>query len=274
MKDFCEKKKRKAAKSERRKKVRHFSVKAFLRKCGSALLSLAAIGVTAAVLHQGWLFFSTADYFAISKVVIEGNEKISRHAILKAAGLDKKRNIFTFDLARAGKKLEDMPRMKEVKLERKFPDCVKIIVSERVPVAMINLESFYYVDGEGYIFAEADNVTGWDYPVMSGIKKERLLEGEKASFQLIDKGLYFLAMMRERRGTISWKNLSELVFEKDGGLTVYAVGVSIPVHLGKEEYENRLVRAEKVLADLGRKGIRAREIAADFDDRVLVRVAI
>jgi len=274
MKDFNEKKKRKAAKGERKKKVRHFNVKAFLKKCGSLTLTLGGIAATATLLHYSWLFLSTADYFSISKVLIEGNEKISREALIKTAGLDKNRNIFTFDLANAGKKLEAMPRIKEVKLERKFPDVLKIVVLERAPVAMINLGKLYYLDGEGYIFAEADNQSGWDYPIISGIKKESLLEGEKESFELIEKGLNFLVMLKERSGTISSKNLSELILEANGGLTVYAVGVGIPVHLGVGGFESRLERAEKVLADLGRKGIRARAIAADFDDRVLVKVAI
>lgn len=274
MKDFSEKKKRKAAKGERKKPVRTFNVKAFLKKSGSAALTLMAIVASAAVLHYSWVFLSTADYFAISEVIVEGNNKISRDALIKAAGLDKKRNIFTFDLSSAGKKLEALPWMKEVKLERKFPDSLKIIVFERAPVAMINLEGLYYLDNDGYIFAEADNKTGWDYPVISGIKKERLLEGEEGAFELITKGLDFLAMLKERNGTISLKNLSEVIFGNDGGLTVYAVGVSIPVHLGLEEFEDRLVRAEKVLADLGDKGIRAKAITADFDDRVFVKVAI
>ncbi|MDH3974719.1 MAG: FtsQ-type POTRA domain-containing protein [Deltaproteobacteria bacterium] len=274
MKDFSEKKKRKAAKKERKKKARTFNIKTFLKKCGSVALTLAVIIALSAGLHYSWLFLSTADYFAISEVFIEGNDKINRNTLLRAAGLNKKRNIFTFDLANAGKKLEALPWMKAVKLERQFPHSLKIIVLERAPVAMINLEGFYYVDNEGYIFAEADYKSGWDYPVMRGIKKERLLEGDKKSFESISRGLEFLSLLKERRGTVSLKNLSELVLEEDGGLTVYAVGVGIPLHLGGEGFESRLVRAEKVLADLGRKGIKAKEIAADFDDRVFVKVAI
>jgi len=274
MKDFSNQKKRKAAKGERKKKPRNFDVKVFLKKCAKATASIAAVSLVSASLYYGWIMISTVDYFDISKVEINGNKKVSREALLKTAGLDKKKNIFTFDLALAGKKLEALPWMKEVKLERKFPRSVKIVISERVPVAMINLEGLYYLDSEGNIFADADNETGWDYPIVSGIEIESLFEGEEKSYELIEKGLTFLAMLKERSGTISWKNLSELILEEDGGLTVYAVGVGIPVHLGNGGFESRLERAEKVLAHLGRKGIRAKAIGADFDDRVLVKIAI
>ena len=60
--------------------------------------------------------------------------------------------------------------------DRVFPREVVIPVHERVPQAIINLGYLYYVDGGGEIFKVLSSDDRLDFPVITGIDRQFLLE--------------------------------------------------------------------------------------------------
>lgn len=274
MKDFGEKRKRKAPRGSRRRKTPRLDIKLFIRKGLKLMLVLSMVSATLSVIYFSRSFILTTEFFQLSEILVEGNRKISKGALLKKAGIDGDSNIFSLDIEEAGKSIGDMPWVKTVSIEREFPDKLKIRIVERKPLALVKLDELYYVDEESNLFARADSDTGFDFPVVAGLDKKGLLKGREDAFGRLDKGLAFLKALRDREGVFSWASVSELIVDKKGGITVYTVGSGIPVYLGKTGFEKRLVRAEKALADLQQKGIKAKLIDADYNDKVLVKRAI
>lgn len=274
MKDFGTKIKRKAPRASRKKKALKLDVKAFMKKGFKLSLFLSVFALSLLAIHFSRSFIMTTPFFVLSDIMLEGNKKVSKNELLKKAGIHADSNIFSLNIEDAGKSIGDMPWVKTVSIEREFPDKLRIRIEEREPLALIKLEGLYYVDEESNVFAKADSETGWDFPVVSGLDKKALLKGRKDTFNRLDKGLAFLKSIREREGTFSWASVSELTIDKKGGITVYTIGSGIPVYLGKVEFKKRLVRAEKTLTDLQQRGIKARLIDADFNDKVLVKKAI
>ena len=272
--DFKRRRKRKAARSERKRRPLRIDASAVLRKGANIFFVMVGFTVTAALLQGCWMFLSTSGYFGLSHIIISGNDRVSREDVLLAGGLAEGRNIFSFNVKNLGREIEEIPWVREVLIERKFPDSLNIFIEERRPAAILKFEELYYVDAEGYVFAKADSETGWDFPVIAGIDKEKLISGDKNTFALMEKGIEFLNSIKGKEGRLSWHNVSELKISSDGGITVYPVGAGIPLYLGKKGLEERFARAEKVLSDLVDKGVKAKKLEADFDDRVLVKVAI
>lgn len=274
MKDYGEKIKKKAPRASRKKKASRLDLKGFIKKGLKVTLFLSLFSASLLAIHFSRSFIMTSQFFVLSHVSLEGNKKVSRKELLKKAGIHSDSNIFSLNIEEAGKSIGEMPWVKTVSMGREFPDKLKIRIEEREPLAMIKFKELYYVDEESNVFAKADSETGFDFPVVAGLEKKDLLKGRKDTFSRLDKGLAFLKSIRDREGAFSWASVSELIVDKKGGITVYTIGSGIPVYLGKVSYEKRLVRAEKTLSDLQKRGIKARLIDADFIDKVLVKKAI
>lgn len=274
MKDFCTKRKRKAPRASRKKKAARLNIKALIGKTFKFSLYLCLLTAGLLALHFSRSFLMTSPFFVLSNVVVEGNKKISKNELLKRAAIEDDTNIFSLDIDDAGKDIADMPWVKTVLIEREFPNKLRITIKEREPLALIKLDSLFYVDEESNVFAKADSETGWDFPVVAGLDRKSLLKGSKDTFRKLDKGLAFLKSIKDREGIFSWASISEIIVDKKGGLTLYTIGSGIPVYLGKTSFEKRLVRAERTLTDLQRRGIKARLIDADFIDKVLVKKLI
>jgi len=274
VRDYHQKKKRKAVGRLKKKRRRAFDlggvIKSFVRIC----ISVFAIIAAAVSLYGAGVYITGDPRFDIAAIEVDGNEKVSKDEILRAAGMDQAKNIFSYNVGAAGREIEGLPWIQKVTIERRLPDTLRIRVIERQPVALIKLGRFYYFDGEGNIFAEADGSTGWDFPVISGIDKEGLLEGDEATFAEVTEGIALLDLMKRQGRYLSWSNISELVFDEDAGITIYPSGSMATACLGKRNLADRLVRAEAVLADLDAKGINAARLQADYDDRVYVKKLI
>ena len=272
MNDFSGKRRRKASRKFKKKRKRPAGgLKDFLRRSMAAVLFWMKVFLAVPLVYTCWIFITTAPYFALSEISISGNGRVPAGKILEAAGIEKGINIFTFNMREAGRRIEEIPWIRRVHIEREFPDTIRIRVVERRPVAMIEVGGFYYVDEEGYIFAAADSVSGWDYPVLTGIDKESLLEGEEETFFLLARGLSLIRMLAVREGRLTWNDISEINLDLAEGVTIFTVAGGTPIHLGLDRFERKLDMADKVLADLGMKGIRPASLEADFDDRIVVR---
>lgn len=274
MQDLKIAKKRKAPKSERKKVNYKPDLVAAMKKSINVFIVTGAMVLSALIIQGCWSYLSTASYFALSDIRVGGNKVILRGDVMKVAGIANGDNIFSFDIDDMGRRIEEMPWVEEVSLERRFPDALFIEIKERTPLALIKVKDLYYVDRESYIYAKAKAETGLDFPIISGIDVKGLLAGDRKTFALLEKGINFLQTIKGREGTISWDSLSELIIDKKGGMTIYPVNAAIPLYLGENNFDERLKRAERVLSDLAAKGIRPRRVDVDFKDRALVKIAI
>ena len=75
-----------------------------------------------------WVF--TSPFFRISDIVVEGNSRVSTDTIVGAADVFGD-SMFTTDLAAAQKELYQLPLVNSVRVERKWPHTLKVIIEER-----------------------------------------------------------------------------------------------------------------------------------------------
>ena len=274
MRDYTKKNKKKAPRAFRKKPKKTIDIKRFFRKGLKVVVNFTIVVASAGVFYGCWLYVMTTPYFEVSKINIEGHSQVAREDILEAASLDGGTNIFSLNISDVGRWIEAVPWVNEVSMERVYPDALNIRIVERTPFALMNLGRFYYFDEGGNIFALANSSVGWNFPVFSGIDKGRLLEGDERTISLIDEGIGLLKLLKRSDGEISTEHIAELHLDSNSGITLYMVKGKPPVHLGRGDFERKLRHAQRVYSDLKRKGIRAARLEADFDDRVLVKVAI
>ncbi len=61
-------------------------------------------------------------------------------------------------------------------VERVFPHEVVIRIGERQVKAVINLDYLYYVDGAGVVFKILEQLDKLDFPVLTGIDRQFMLD--------------------------------------------------------------------------------------------------
>ena len=109
-----------------------------------------------------FLFFS--EFFLIKKIEIRGSELQTqeqiKNVILEIAKENflKKENIFLFNSEKAKTEiLKKFLIIEEVKISKKFPQKIEVLIKEREPAFLICSQSCYLVDKSGILFKEVED---------------------------------------------------------------------------------------------------------------------
>lgn len=134
-------KEKKTFRKKKKRKKKHY----FLR-------FLLLIALTA-----GLYFFFTSGLFDIQKVTVENNSYYTTEQIISLAGAKTGENLFKTSFSQIKGKLLADPYIKNVKLKRKLPAEVVMIVEERKEDAAVPYgNQFIIIDGEGMVLRKSE----------------------------------------------------------------------------------------------------------------------
>jgi cell division protein FtsQ len=208
-------------------------------------MALASLAMVVAVAYFAGQMLFASDYFKVDRILVENNHRIGRDQILALSDIRAGTNIFELDLARVSRRIEENPWISRAKVRRLFPDQLVIKVEERVPKAIIRLDYLYYLDASGHVFKRLERGDRLDFPVVTGIDRQALLDAEESTLRQLDEVLKLLDMLQER-SIFGMDNVSELRFEDTAGITLYTCSGGVPVRIGKDDFEAKLDRLEKI----------------------------
>ncbi len=132
-------------------------------------------------------FFDNPDY-RLNTIAIQTDGTLQRDQILKAAGLSEGLNIFSVNLAQVHDRLQLLPQVDEVQVERKMPNEVDIRITERKPIAWITSEktvsdpfasdAAFLVDARGILMKEKKLLPEYlALPLITSCSSEALVPG-------------------------------------------------------------------------------------------------
>jgi len=266
--------KQKKVKHNRRKKVQqprdwkklfHRSLRVVIG-LGSGALIVSGSVLTAQVLLE-------SGYFAVSKVRVEQQARVSEADILDASDISTGDGIFDLDLHLIGRKIEENPWIARAEVERAFPDEIIIRVVEREPRAIADLGYLYYVDAAGEIFKQLDGSDRLDFPVISGISRENMVDHPEDVQLRLRRALRLLQILRNRPH-FNLEDVSEIHIDPQEGLTLFTLVGGVPIRIGTEGYESKLRRLERVYEDLEPRLSALKYIDLNVVDRVIVKVDV
>lgn len=135
-----------------------------------ALVMVAVAGVWFALQKYGtqsWRFrLDSSDNVSIS-----GVSNVSRNQVLDVLASDIDRNIFFVPLEQRKAQLEQIPWVQSASVMRLLPNRLKIVITERVPVAFVQVNShIQLIDPNGVIMEmPAGGTSRYSFPVIIGI---------------------------------------------------------------------------------------------------------
>jgi cell division septal protein FtsQ len=208
------------------------------------------------------------EIFSVREIKVKSGEKVGGGEIVAMAGLRHGMSIWRVEPAAIEREIARHPWVSRVLVRREFPRRVAIEVEEREAKAVAALGKLYYVDRDGFIFKAVESGERTDFPLLTGLKQDDLQYPTSfATRQRIREALVLSDLMA--KGNLA---LSEIRFDADRGVIVYPVGYRVALSMGSGNWEDKLKRLERVLAQW--KGDEGRLAALDlsFRDQVVARL--
>jgi cell division protein FtsQ len=196
--------------------------------------------------------------FTVKKISVTGCGRHLPDQVMSMAGITHETNLLAADLTGMCNRLEQSPWVERAQVKRSFPDKLSISIRERKPVALINMDGLYLVDEKGAIFkkAEGEELLGQDrvvLPILTGIRREEVMENSQAVAPLISQALAFMGSA-EREG-IPRSSISEIHLDPVLGLTVFSTPDAVQIEMGFHPFETKCRRLCAIVEDLTNRNL-------------------
>jgi cell division septal protein FtsQ len=243
-------------------RVRHGLVILFLIL--TALLLLA--GLYQGVRYAGSLFFSRNPEFELKNIDIHSDGRLQPEQLREYIQLQGGENLFSVDFNRIRRKLQEVPLVESVAIERKLPDTLTIRVVERVAIAQLRWSRRglpFLLDRHGVVLPMTRS--GQSLPLIDGFSKETLRPGERVEHPGVLQCLNLLSAADQlgSGAQITFDGFDVrypdfIIVAVNGG-----VSARFPLHSARE----KLVRLISVLQLAGEQGRRVKTVDLTPDGR-------
>jgi cell division protein FtsQ len=217
-------------------------------------------------------FVTQTGYYSARTVTVEGNRLLAREDILKTAGVEEGMNIYLASMLTFQARLARHPWIVSASVRRIPPGEIYIHVTERVPLAILDMERRYIMDENGVVFKAWEPGDPKELPVVLGLQMTDVqIEGEplKGPYKTVYS---FLRECRDNRELAASNSVTYVQVDRELGLTLYASDPPVAVRIGVDGFTGKLKRLQYVLYNLNRKeGIQASVIDLSDVDRVVVK---
>lgn len=180
--------------------------------------------------------------FAIRELVVSGGSTVhlSQQEIVKLSGVRVGENLFSLNLKQVEKNLRRFSWVKEATLIKQYPHRLFIKLNEYQPVAIIQLDDWYYIDAWGEIFKKVEARDSRNFPVITGIDEKdpsRLAHYRESlkllyAFRTVDAATQF--------------GVSEIHWEEAEGYMIYTLAPSFQIKFGQDNLAKRLLRWKEI----------------------------
>ncbi len=204
------------------------------------------------LLVMGYRTVTASSFFDTRTVSVRGNSRVSKDEIEKIVRSKTEKNgVWNAELEQIKAEVEKMNFVKSAVVSRILPDGIDVRIDERVPKAIIRLNTGdIWVDDEAVSLGAVGKndvrppfvLRGWDEA-----KNEKTLKDNQDRLKLLQK------MQTEWEGLdiakrVETVNLSDM---QEIQVTVQDSGQSILISLGKEDFGKRLQKALEVIQGKG-----------------------
>jgi cell division protein FtsQ len=209
----------------------------------------------------------------VQRVTVEGNRIVETAEIMQLVRIQKNTQLQDIDLTAVRKDILSHHFIKDAVVERDLPATLKITITERLPLAIVNSAEILYLDEDGVVLPHSISKQLFDLPVLSGISPEiALAPGGTINNPDVHEALQILATSKLVNKEL-YHLISEVRLRSGGDIVLYAAEWGVPIIFGRGDIANKLVRLEAFWNDIVReKGSqRLQYVDLRFDDQVVVR---
>lgn len=221
----------------------------FLKVLG--LLSASALLTWGGI--EGWAWAKSTPRLALREVTVAGQSEATDVELARLAGLALGQNLVAMDVRAMERSISTHPWVKAVSVTRRLPSRVSIEVQEHRAVAMLSLGDLYLLNEEGKPFKRVKPGDSFDLPLITGVERATLAEGEGA--EDLRRALE-VAEAYAATAAAAKDALSEVHVDAEGVTATTLKGVEI--RFGSGDVAAKLARLARV-----QKALHARSLVAE-----------
>lgn len=219
-----------------------------------AILRFLIAAVIACGGYFGWLgyqWFAHAEVFQISGVDVKGVRRLSENEIRDIGGIFAGQNIFLVDIEAAARQARTHPWVKDVRIHRRLPNRISMLITERTPHAVLDAGGErYLIDDEGVaIERRAKRGDPPELPLVI-IRDCAVSLGERVGAKGIHGATALLSELAARRG---WR-LAEVSIKADSAESISLAYAGHEFKMGGGNYGEKLRRLGEIMADVKQRG--------------------
>jgi cell division protein FtsQ len=241
-----------------------------LRKASRFCLGLILISVAWVACSEGYELVSKMALFRLERIEISRMKRMTRDEIIAAAGVKTGDSMMGLDPRQIAERLSKNPWIETIKVRRRFPGALTIELTEREPVALVNMGYLFYLDNKGDIFKPLKEGDGMDFPVLTGITEDDLAKDPAGTKAMLCSALGLLDLLK-KNGTFRLEDVSEIHMDKGYGFTLFTAAGGVPVKLGNSDFSAKLSRLARIYKDLSAQMAQLEYVDLDYADKIVVK---
>jgi cell division protein FtsQ len=245
-------------------------LKKHLRLIGKIMLGLAGVIMAALIMFAGYRALGSATFFRLKTIDVSSSKHLTREEILAICGIEPGRDLARLNLKLVGEQLALNPWVETVHIRRYFPDALSIAITEREPLAVVNMGFIYYLDKNGNVFKVLNQGDRLDYPVITGFSEEELNKDPAATKEALKATCELLTILREK-GAFILADVSEIHYDKGYGFTMFTASNALPVKIGQGDFVAKIERLARIYSELMAKRPTLKYIDLDYIDKIIVK---
>lgn len=270
MRDLRLKTTRPAVKNRLKKKRKPINYRGFFKKAVrlvGCILVVALLGLTGYEVNG---VISKTTFMRLERIDVNPLKRLTRTEVISLAGVKPGDNMITLKLWRIGEQLSKNPWVEKVRVKRYFPHILTIEVTEREPVAVVNMGFLYYLDKNGEVFKPLIEGDRLDFPVLTGITEDDLARDQAGTREILKRARDLIALLSARK-SVGMDDISEIHCERGFGFTLFTAQGGVPIKLGNNDFDGKLDRLAKIYPTLLQQMPMLAYIDLDYGDRIIVK---
>lgn len=253
-----------------RKPRKPIQFRSMLRKAARICMVLILITLVWTVATGAYEVFAKTTFFKLERIEVSRMRQLSRDEIVSLTGAKLGDSLLKLELQHVAEQLEKNPWIEKLKVRRRFPGTLSIEITERVPVAVVNMGYLYYLDAKGEIFKPLTEGDRLDFPVLTGITEEDLLKDADGTKKMLTTALGIMDLLKKGR-VFRLSDVSEIHLDKGYGFTLFTAQGGIPVKLGNSDFEGKLARFSRIYQELTTQLTSLEYVDLNYADKIVVK---
>jgi cell division septal protein FtsQ len=242
----------------------------YLRPLRTIALAVAGFSLVSAVLYCGYRAIGATTFFRLKNIEVSDAKRLNREEILALVGVEAGQDLARMNLKRMGEQLSRNPWVETVRIHRYFPDRLSITITEREPLAIVNMGYIYYLDKKGTVFKVLNQGDKLDYPVVTGFSEEEMSNNPTGTGEALKTTCELLGILREK-GAFILADVSEIHYDKGYGFTLFTSSGGLPIKVGAGDFTAKVDRFARIYRELMVQRPSLQYIDLDFVDKIIVK---
>ncbi len=242
----------------------------YLRPLRKIALGLAGVSLVCGTVYAGCRLVGSTTFFRLKNIEVSSAKRLTQEEILALTGVEAGQDLARMNLKRMGEQLAQNPWVETVRIHRFFPDRLSISITEREPLAIVNMGFIYYLDKKGTVFKVLNQGDKLDYPVVTGFSEEEISSNPAGSKEALKSTCELLGILREK-GAFILADVSEIHYDKGYGFTLFTNSGALPVKVGSGDFAGKLERFARIYKDLMAQRASLQYIDLDYIDKIVVK---